>query len=517
VVSTTRRPPVSWNASSDPSSSRGPRLEEPQQVFIGIFPGSHIFIREELPDAEGSLADVAAAFQNGTRLTNTDVPKPKTPGPRAEEEEEDLSAMRKSFKLGPPPDQANSSRAGLPVYPASVRSLSPTDSHNMKPLPPRPSLKSNDETMSGAAQPIVDEIASALREWHMLMFQYLARRDYQLFQTVREHIEALHLGRRQLLTQSLSDEETANLRRDCVARLVTGNIVQNLDVIVRHPSGGGLVTVDIEGEIDTRNWMSAVRMYALQASLAYADASDGTKAPRSRQSLDFFPTSPLPTPAHSAFPEYGRPKTTSLAGVTGCRQHVKELAPKFFHVFLELRAFVASPCAPGETAELCFSLYNKNDARFVTEDFCVILNHNGVLARDPNTRVRTLFTDLAPSDIQGTIFLVCRIVRNGSVKAGPNPSSPDNGYRGLPTSPTDTNPSTSVFAALDGGAAIRRPFGCAVLELSQLNKVATDAAEISATKEHTMPIFVPINEATFSMLHQDIINNNSKEFEKSPR
>ncbi len=521
VVCTTRRPPVSWNAPSDPSSSRGPRLEEPQQVFIGIFPGSHIFIREELPDAEGSLADVAAAFQNGIHRRADGSTKSRAPGLRGEEEEEDLMAMRKSFKLAPPPDQANSSRAGLPVYPASVRSLSPTEPPNMKPLPPRPSLKSNDETVSGAAQPIVDEIASALREWHMLMFQYLARREYQLFQTVREHIEALHLGRRQLLTQTLSDEETANLRRDCVARLVSGNIVQNLDVIVRHPSGGGLVTVDVEGEIDTRNWMSAVRIYTLQASLAFADASgDGSKSLRSRQSLDLYSTSPLPTPAHSAFPEYGRTKTSSLACPP---KSSRELSPKFFHVFLELRAFVASPCAPGETAELYFSLYNKNDARFVTEEFYVVLNHNGVLARDPSARIRTLFTDLAPSDIQGTIFLVCKIVRNGSVKIGPNPSSGiplDSGYRGSQASGWSGSPSdtaSNVATVSDGGAAFRRPFGCAVLELSQLNRVATDSAEVSSTKEHGMPIFTPVNEATFSMVHQDIINNNNKEFEKSPR
>jgi len=523
VVCTTRRPPVAWNGTSDPSSSRGPRLEEPQQVFIGIFPGSHIYIREELPDAEGSLADVAAAFQNDSRLTVADAHKPKTPASREMEEED-----RKSFRLGPPPEQANSSRAGLPVYPASIRSLSPTGSQNIKPLPPRPSLKSNDETASGAAQPIVDEIASALREWHMLMFQYLARRDYQLFRTVREHIEALHLGRRQLLTQTLSDEETANLRRDCVARLVNGNIVQNLDVIVRHPNGGGLVTVDVEGDIDTRNWMSAVRMYALQASLAYADTSGDVAKLRSRQSLDmFYSTSPLPTPAHSAFPEYNRPKTSSFASPP--YRHSGVSTPKFFHVFLEQRAFVASPCAPGETAELYFSLYNKSDARFVTEDFCVILNHNGVLARDPPARIRTLFTDLAQSDIQGTIFLVCRIVRNGSVKIGTNLSSgipQDSAYRGSPStvwssSPTDVSPSgnssTTLFTMSDGGTTFRRPFGCAVLELSQLTKVATDPAEVSSTKEHTMPIFTPVNEATFSMLHQDIINGNNKEFEKSPR
>jgi len=396
----------------------------------------------------------------------------------------------------------------------------------MKPMPPRPSLKSNDETASGAAQPIVDEIASALREWHMLMFQYLARRDYQLFRTVREHIEALHLGRRQLLTQTLSDEETANLRRDCVARLVNGNIVQNLDVIVRHPSGGGLVTMDVEGDIDDRNWMSAVRMYALQASLAYSDASSDVSKPlKSRQSLDMFSTSPLPTPAHSAFPEYHRPKTSSLASSPGSYKHSGASKPKFFHVFLELRAFVASLCAPGETAELYFSLYNKNDVRFVTEEFCVILNHNGVLARDPPARIRTLFTDLAQPDIQGTIYLVCRIVRNGSVKIGATPSSgipQDNGYRGSPSSgwsssPTDVSPSLSTTPMSDGIVTFRRPFGCAVLELTQLTRVATDPAEVSSTKEHTMPIFTPVNEATFSMLHQDIINSNSKEYEKSPR
>ncbi|TFY73696.1 hypothetical protein EWM64_g10316, partial [Hericium alpestre] len=193
VVCTTRRPPVSWT-SSDPSSSKGPKVEEPQQVFIGIFPASHIFIRDELPDAEGRLADIAAAFRNGTPLTALEGFKSGSMDAVKEEDEEDALAKRKSFKLGPPPDQANSSRAGLPVYPASIRSVSPTESHIMKPLPPRPSLKSGDDTASGAMQPIVDEIASALREWHMLMFQYLARREYKLFQSVREHIEALHLG-----------------------------------------------------------------------------------------------------------------------------------------------------------------------------------------------------------------------------------------------------------------------------------------------------------------------------------
>lgn len=454
-----------------------------------------------------------------------------------EVEEEEIDPAKKSFRLGPPPDQANSSRAGLPVYPASIRSVSP-DSQAMKPLPPRPSLKSGDDTASGASQPIIDEIASALREWHTLMFQYLARRDYKLFHTVRDHIEALHLGRRQLLAQTLSTEETVNLRRDCVARLVSGNIVQGLDVIVRHPTWGALVSVDVEGEIDPRSWVSAVRMYAMQTSLAYMNVSQDSRLPSTiGPTTDYASVGPLPTPANSAFPEYSRTKGQARAmGSLGPPAPDRQSTAKFYHIFLDIRAFVASPCAPGETAELFFSLYNKAETRFITEEFCAILNHNGVLARDPSTRIRTLFADLAQSDVQDPLYLVCRIVRNGALKIGSNMGSgvPTETRRGseasnrepsgwgstgetspgynsnTPVSPRGTYP-------VDTPAQFRRPFGCAVLEITQLNKMASDESDISSTREHTMPIFVPTNEALFSMLHQDIIANNTKEFEKSPR
>ncbi|KAF9007971.1 cytoplasmic protein [Cyathus striatus] len=551
VVCTTRRPPVTWSL-SDPSSSRpAVKAEENQQVFIGIFPASHIITRDQLSDAEGRLPDLATSLTsaaNGNTQGRTSPfyhwYKDKLNGAmdplREEDEDTDAYMSRKSFRLGPPPDQANSSRAGLPVYPTSIRSSSPAESHILKPLPPRPSLKSGDDTASGVEQPIIDEIASALREWHTLMFQYLARRDYKLFHIVREHIEALHLGRRQLLAQTLSAEETVNMRRECVTRLVSGNLVQGLDVIVRHPSWGGLVTVDVEGDIDPRSWVSAVRMYSMQTSLAYLNVDD-MRSYIPGTSTDYVPGGPLPTPAHSAFADvpypiqksHGRP-TTSF----GQSNALKPPIAKFYHVFLDLRAFVASPCVPGETAELFFSLYKKQGTQFVTEEFCAILNHNGVLARDPSSKIRTLFVDLAPSNIQDPIYLVCRIVRNGALKIGVNTSSgvsPD-GRRGSetlprlestlppPTSGESLNgysPTPTIFSprasSNDGHSQFRRPFGCAVLELTQLSKMLTDQADVTLTKEYAMPIYVPTNEASFSMLHQNIIRNNTKEYEKSPR
>lgn len=545
VVCTTRRPPVTWSLSTDPSSSVNikalTKTEEPQQVFIGIFPASHIHVRDELSDAEGRLPDVAATLNLGANgvVAGHDLPnrdKPTAGMDTLKEEDEDSDVPKKSFRLGPPPDQATSSRAGLAVYSTSLhsRSSSPVE----KPLPPRPSLKSGDDTASGAAQPIIDEIASALREWHTLMFQYLALRDYKLFHTVREHIEALHLGRRQLLAQTLSAEETVNLRRDCVGRLVSGNVFQGLDVIVRHPTWGGLVTVDVEGEIDPRSWVSAIRMYAMQSSLAYSNvAHDLANRPLLLgPSTDyvFSGPSPIPTPAHSAFPDYPRAKHTHSLG--SLISEPSRTTAKFYQIFLDLRAFVASPCSPGETAELFFSLYNKAEARFVTEDFCAILNHNGVLARDPSAKIRTLFTDLAQSDVQDPIYLVCRIVRNGTMKMGGNAGSSlyadgrraseasirgDTTISDVMTLNSTYSPNTPVSARssfpTDAPAQFRRPFGCAVLELTQLAQMAAEQAEISPSREHAMPIFVPTNEALFALLHQDIINNNGKDFEKSSR
>lgn len=536
VVCTARLPPT-WSMSSDPNSSAKPiKTAEPQQFFIGIFPASHIHVRDELSDAEGRLPDLVTSLTANSSNHNGSVTSADylaqwkgeraNSGPEPPREHRDREGRefiyddeRRSFKLGPPPDQAKFSRAAL--YPASVDESVP-ESENLKPLPPRPSLKSGDDTASGQTQPIIDEIASALREWHSMMFQYLARRDYRLFHTVREHIEALHLGRRQLLAQTLSAEETVNLRRDCVARLVSGNLVQGLDIIVRHPTWGALVTVDVEGEIDPRSWVSAVRMYAMQTSLAYMNVLADNSSKLTIGPTDH-PTIPIPTPAHSAFPDISRNKTISRhVGSLGPYQPEKPTAAKFYHIFLDLRAFVATPCAPGETAELFFSVYKHCEyPRFVTEECYIVLNHNGVLSRDPNARIRSLFTDIALSDAQDPLFLVCRIVRNGALKMNNTMGSgaPSEGGRrpseaSLPDVPL--TPSRSNLVS-DIPMNFRRPFGCAVLELTQLTKMMADGADVSPMKEHTMPIFVPTNEALFSMLHQDIIANNVREFEKSPR
>ncbi|WAR59573.1 hypothetical protein PtB15_11B213 [Puccinia triticina] len=56
------------------------------------------------------------------------------------------------------------------------------------------------------------------------------------------------MGRRQLPAQTLSTGEAAKLRRDLVNRLVYGNYIQRLGIIVRHPDYAVLVNSEVEIE-----------------------------------------------------------------------------------------------------------------------------------------------------------------------------------------------------------------------------------------------------------------------------
>ena len=133
-------------------------------------------------------------------------------------------------------------------------------------------------------------------------------------------------------------------------------------------------------------------------------------------------------------------------------------------------------------------------------------------------------------------FLVCRIIKNGSIKLVGGSSlsaSTSHGYlaaSSISRSETASFDSSTSQAGVDygfgpsggmlsvdrsGRQSYRRPFGCAVLEISQFNKLSGDAT--TATQEYQMPIFIPANEAAFSTLHEDIIGSRIKEIDKSPR
>lgn len=288
--------------------------------------------------------------------------------------------------------------------------------------------------------------------------------------------------------------------------------------------------------------------------------------------------------------------STNSAGHRTLLNSPQGTRPKFYHVMIDVKSVSVGPCAVGETMELYFSLYNKSESRFLTEEFCVILNHLGVPVRSKSKHspslaggadeisikhtasnlisVRTMFKDLSQHDVQDSIFLVCRLVKNGGMKSTPNTQPPLSASGSLPDgnpsnilspglyepdsasatnsfeeaiSPTYEGAISPQYALPDsngeysgmtfyqprlGTQSIRRPFGCAVVEISSFTPHSNQASGSaggslpkitsggtlgsgileSPTSYFNMNVFSPVNEASFPTLHEDIIASRVKEF-----
>jgi dedicator of cytokinesis protein 3 len=98
---------------------------------------------------------------------------------------------------------------------------------------------------------------------------YLALREYRLFSTVSQHIDALLLGRRQLLSQTLSDAELARVKRECVSRLVKCNVAQGLEVIVRSLEDGSVVVVNRDRAPTEMSRVGAITAYVYQVQVSH--------------------------------------------------------------------------------------------------------------------------------------------------------------------------------------------------------------------------------------------------------
>ncbi|CAJ0760903.1 12321_t:CDS:1, partial [Entrophospora sp. SA101] len=177
--------------------SKSCQTGEPQ-VFVGIFPKNHVYIKEYLDDVKLQVNESTKSFNDAASLDSTT---------RNENEK-----------------------------PASIND----NDDNDRPPPPLPSLECGDDTISGKNEPLIDEISSAVREWCSLLPTYLEERRYSMFRTVKDQINDLLQGRRQLLAQTLSQDELSKLRKELINKLVSGNIIQDLDIIVRHPEKGFL-------------------------------------------------------------------------------------------------------------------------------------------------------------------------------------------------------------------------------------------------------------------------------------
>lgn len=228
------------------TSVKGQTLEA--RVFSGIFPRSCVEIRELLGDVDQLEA---SDTENGatTSLPNGDHVKGQI-GER-EPNQKPPTINKPKRPLAELPD-ATPGNLSVPVK---------RDPNLPRPAAPVPMLKIGDETPTSASEPLIDEIASCLREWHSKnLHELLLSRQYSQLDKLSQLITNLNLSRQQLLYNVLTTHESERLREKTVWDLVTVNKLCGGEVIVRDPKARGRVLTGDDSVVEVTQLQSVMSL-----------------------------------------------------------------------------------------------------------------------------------------------------------------------------------------------------------------------------------------------------------------
>lgn len=283
------------------TSVKGQTLEA--RVFSGIFPRGCVEVREVLGDTrvtgteEGAEKDdIVPSFIHTNGGTNTrlgvdrEAEGPSRPGtkngstnarqsltngkkkrvPSAEGTRDQLASQRKSENANSPDSREASQSISEPSSKSreSQRSIVPiaVTTNQREPGVPRPPapvpmLKIGDETPTSASEPLVDEIASCLREWHSTnLHELLLSRRYSVLERVSALVHQMDLSRRQLLHGVLTAQERRFLREETIWGLVGGNKMLSSEVIVRDPRQRGRLLTGNDSVIEMSKLQSTMSL-----------------------------------------------------------------------------------------------------------------------------------------------------------------------------------------------------------------------------------------------------------------
>ncbi|XP_014560301.1 hypothetical protein COCVIDRAFT_23539 [Bipolaris victoriae FI3] len=397
------------------TSVKGQTLEA--RVFSGIFPRVCVEVREVLGDSKDTPSQDTATdarrastypqHTNGvvtpTESTRTTSPfaKASTAHARQSSKSDAVSSLPYPTTGRPPSSRrSNRKRAGSTHSQWTAREehlqqlalpLSPiSDPTAPRPPAPVPMLKIGDETPTSAQEPLVDEIASCLREWHSTkVHELLLARKYGSLDKMSTLVNTLDTARRQLLHKVLTAKELEKVREETVWDLVAGNKMLCGDVIVRSPSQRGRILTGDD---------SAIEITKLQSMMSLLDSR--------------------PTPQLD--------------------EH------NLHHLFVSLK-HVAGDVVPG-AAQICMHLCLKTPGTApqpLSEAYSFDLtNKDGTAVSLAGDKLRALLVDLSLTDIGegagsgSTLYLVFRLTTNEPLRSS---SAGEKGGSSRETTPSKTS------------------------------------------------------------------------------
>ena len=379
---------------------RGQTLET--RVFSGIFPRSCIEILDEDTILDGNVlpADLEHA-SGGSKIVNGNSPETDTfpqqtriirkHGNRTNSlrirrsaaatdsaQDSGIGNLLSLSRSQQAPSPGGAQELSRKLSHRSVRSLRSQDSAvplsatanriRDRPPAPVPMLKIGDETPTSLSEPLVDEIASCLREWQSRdLHELLLSRRYTTLEQLAHVIQQVDSIRRQLLYGVLTREELERKREQTVWDLVRGNKLVGGDVVVRDPKQAGRLLTNSD---------SAVELSKLQSIMSLLDQ-----------------------------PPVNQPETAIL-----------------HHLLFELRDLTQIKMnMPSLSVYLC-SRSMKNPLLALTESFAIeIFSSDDMKSGSAQAKNRTLFSNLTSSDIGKTsdfdkeLYLVVKVYANMAV------------------------------------------------------------------------------------------------------
>ncbi|KAH9815335.1 putative DOCK family protein [Teratosphaeria destructans] len=395
------------------TGARGEQLDA--RVFTGIFPGNCVEVREVV-DADGKSESPAVTVAGETRDAAREKRKSQAFHARRvsralsrKKSGKDVTKKRRTELVADEPP--------LPRHPDAP-----------KPLAPVPLLRVGDESTESASEPLVDEIASCLREWHdARLHELLLARGYSQLARVGDLIKRVDAARKQLMHDVMTVKELHALREDTVWNLVAGNKLLNDEVIVRSPSEKGrILTADD----------SVIEMTKLQANMSILD----------------------------------RPPKVSVDA------HV------LYHVLVEVRNLV---CEWHEPATLQIYLCTKEfgeKPQPLSENFAVpIPLAEGAVSR-PEDQPKSLFINLSANDVgiaseTTALYVVFKLIKDEPVRQSltlPQPA----------VSGHQASSSTSMTSAINKQGSVRgrrSVFGSQRKRADSTTRPSTATSELSAS------------------------------------
>ena len=241
------------------TSVKGQTLEA--RVFSGIFPRSCVEVREVLGESDDTDDETEDGVREATDAPHQGSDSAKS-GLADRKKRKDKSKAPGVLLAGLDSKSQRKGASGLPNGTQGQLSVPiKRDPNEPRPPAPVPMLKIGDETPTSASEPLIDEIASCLREWHSTnLHELLLSRQYSKLDTLYQLITSLNFSRQQFLHDVLTTWEYKTLREKTVWDLVRVNKLCGGEVIVRDPHERGRVLTGDDSVVEITQLQSIMSL-----------------------------------------------------------------------------------------------------------------------------------------------------------------------------------------------------------------------------------------------------------------